>query len=92
MAKKFTHISNIKLKKTRKTNTENENGVENDIEYEDKDGIIKKIDDLSESQTKHNKRDIILKVIGISASVIIGIVGLTNQEGISSFFTDLIGG
>lgn len=86
---KFTPIANIKVKKTKKLDTEN--GIQEDIEYQDKDGIIKKIDSLSESQTKHHKRDIILKIIGISVTAIIGVAGLVfNQEGIFSFFTDLM--
>ena len=84
MAKKFTHIFNIKLKKTRKT-TE----VDNDIEYQDKDGIMKKIDSFSAIQTKHHKRDLILKLIGITVSASLGSIGLVmNQEGITIFLTE----
>lgn len=88
LSNKFTPLSKVKVKKIKKINSENE--IKEDIEYEDKDGIIKKINELSESQTKHNKRDIILKIIGISVTAIIGIVSFLNQEEIFSFFTDLM--
>jgi len=85
----FSPWTEIKIKKTRPTN--NDSNIQEDIEYEDKDGIIQKIDNLSKSQTKHHKRDMILKIVGISVTAIIGIAGLiSNQEEIFSFISELV--
>lgn len=87
-AKNFSPISSIKVKKTRSVAEEE---FEH-IEYQDNDGIMKKLDGLSENQSKHHKRSMILKVIGIIGSISIGITGLVlNPEIVESFVTELFG-
>ena len=81
-------FSDIKHK-DKKTRSVTEGEFEH-IEYQGNDGIMKKLDGLSKNQSKHHKRSMILKVIGIIGSISIGITGLVlNPEIVESFVTEL---
>ena len=53
---------------------------------------VKKVDDLSENQSKHYKRNVILAVVGIVITMVMGIITDTlTLEGIETFVTDFFG-
>ena len=85
----FSPWIEVKLKK--RILNQDDQEILDDIEYETRGGISKKLDSMSLDQKKHHKRVLVLRIASIVISAIIGIVGFVyNQEGIIEFFNSVI--
>jgi len=80
----FSCAVEIKLKKHR---IKKEDMKSDEIEFKQEE-ITQKLNDMSKTQVRHNRRSIIIRIIGIVSGAIVSVLGIVFQEDLLAFFNN----
>lgn len=59
----------------------------NEIEFKQEE-ITQKLNDMSKTQVRHNRRSIIIRIVGIVSGAIVSVLGIVFQENLLAFFNN----